>query len=106
MFFHEGKGSRLRSGATNPEENLRPAVTVYSNATNATEVAVAPTPSMGGSHAIRPSARRDASRTDVFVDTCLVHATCEPNARRESRRSEAAFTTERLRGVACLLQTV
>ena len=106
VFFHEGKGSRLRSGATNPGEDLRPSVAVHSNARNATKAAVEPNPSMGGSCAIRPWLERCACRTDgdASAETRLVHATCTPKARRESRRRKAAFSTECRGGSAAHLQ--
>ena len=56
--FTRESGSRLRTGSTRSGEGLRPAVAVQSNTTIAPGAAVAPTPSMCGSRAIRPSARK------------------------------------------------
>ena len=56
--FTRESGSRLRIGSTRSGEGLRPAVAVQSNTTIAPGAAVAPTPSMCGSRAIRPSARK------------------------------------------------
>ena len=56
--FTRESGSRLRTGSTRSGVGLRPAVAVQSNTTIAPGAAVAPTTSMCGSRAIRPSARK------------------------------------------------
>ena len=51
-----------------------------------------------------PLGSKNAFRTDAFVETRLIHATCTSNAFPKRARSEAAFTTESLGGSPAHLQ--